>query len=271
MVIPILIDTQDLSAEFNISQKDIESMIDNTIKSISLDFYNRWQQQASKNLKSTRSRYLDSLVYIDEGWMKGSVVLRDDDPIVMMLEEGASEYDLKESFAKSSKKKMKADGGWHLTIPMRYSTPSALGESEVFSGVLPQELYNKVKNADTYITIGGGKRSKGLTLDEIPTQYQEKTVRKAIPQSSLSKAREAYISKTSKFEGLVKIKDTTTGQTSGYMTFRRVSDKSDPKSWIHSGFDARNFAEKALAETESMIDQIVDVNIDNFLVNYLGQ
>ena len=267
MLIPIAIDTSDLSSEFNLSQSDIEDMIDNTIKSITLEYFRKWQGEASKNLKSTRSRYLDSLVLVDEGLMKGAVVLRDDDPIVMMLEEGASEYNLKESFAKSGKKKMKSDGGWYLTIPMRYATPTALGESEIFAGVLPQEIYNKVKSVDTPMPTGAGMRSEGLKIEDIPAQYQEKTIRSAIPQSKLLQARQEYISKSSKYEGLVKVKDTETGK-SGYMTFRRVSDKSDPSSWVHSGFEKRNFAEKALSELD--IESIVDRNIDNFLANYLG-
>ena len=47
------------------------------------------------------------------------------------------------------------------------------------------------------------------------------------------------------------------------MTFRRVSDKSDPNSWIHPGFDARKFMDKALDQTQ--IPQVVDMVLDNFL------
>lgn len=269
MLVPITIDTSDLQDEFNLSKDDIELMIDNTIKALTLDLYNKWQQQASSNLSSTRNRYLDALILVDEGLMKGAVVLRDDDPIVMMLEDGASEYDLKEGFAKSPKRKTKKDGdGWYLTIPMRYATPTALGESEIFAGVMPPEIYEKIRSANTNIPLSGGSRSEGLKLEDIPSQFQEKTVRKAIPESKLLQARKEYISKSSKFEGLVKLRDSSTGQSS-YMTFRRVSDKSDDSSWIHSGFEKRNFGEKALSETESQIDTIIDIQIDNFLSNYL--
>jgi hypothetical protein len=264
MLIPISIDTTDLASEFNLSKQEIEAMIDNTVKAVALDYYRTWGLKASQNLKSTRSRYLDSLILVDEGMMKGAVILRDDDPLVMMLEEGASEFDMKENFAKSSKKKMKKDGGWYLTIPMRYSTPSALGESEVFSGALPPEIYEKIKSADVNIPMGSGMRSKGLSLDQIPIQHQEKTVRSAIPKSNLLKARQEYISKSSPYEGMIKMKDSGTGQSS-YMKFRRVSDKSDPSSWIHSGLEQRHFAEQAM--TELNIETIVDIQIDNFLSN----
>jgi hypothetical protein len=270
VLIPISIDTSDLQSEFSMSKEDIESMIDNTVKAITLQAYNNWSQQASSNLNSTRSRYLDNLILVDEGKMKGAVILRDDDPLVMMLEDGASEFDIKEGMAKSPKRKFGKDGSWYMSIPMRFATPSALGESEVFAGVMPPEIYERIKGASTNIPTGGGMRSKGLTLDEIPTQYQEKTVRQAIPKSKLMAARQEYISKSSKFEGLVKMKDSSTGQTSGYMTFRRISEKSDPASWIHKGFEKRNFAEKALVETESQIESITDIQIDNFLNQYLS-
>ncbi len=264
MLIPITIDTSELQSEFNLSEKDITDMIDNTVKAVTLDYHRRWGLKASQNLKSTRSRYLDSLVMVEEGYMKGAVILRDDDPLVMMLEEGASEFDIKKGMEKSSKKKMKADGGWYMTIPMRYSTPSALGESEIFSGALPPEIYEKIKSADTNIPSGSGMRSEGLKLEDIPSQYQEKTTRSAIPKSKLLAAREAYISKSSPYEGMVKIKDSGTGQSS-YMKFRRVSDKSSENSWIHTGLEQRHFAEQAMAELN--IENIVDIQIDNFLNN----
>lgn len=267
MLIPILIDTSDLQGEFSLSKKDVETLIDNTIKSITLEYYRLWQKEASQSLKSTRRRYLDSLVYLDSGWMKGSVVLRDEDPLVMMLEEGVSEFDLKKGFEQSSKKKMKADGtGWYLTIPFRYATPTALGESEIFAGVMSQEIYDVIKPAQANIPIQAGLRSEGLKLEDIPAQFQEKTVRAAIPKSNLLQARQEYIAKSSKFEGLMKIKDSTTGQNS-YMSFRRVSDKSDPSSWIHTGLEQRHFAEKAIDKLQ--IDSIVDRSIDSFLENYL--
>ena len=264
MLIPIHIDTSDLQAEFSMSKEDIEDMIDNTVKAITLDYYNKWGLKASQNLKSTRSRYLDSLVLVDEGMMKGAVILRDDDPLVMMLEEGASEYDIKEGMARSPKRKIKSDGGWYMTIPMRYSTPSALGESEVFSGALPPEIYEKIKSADVNISTGSGMRSEGLKLEDIPTQYKEKTTRSAIPKSRLLEARKEYISKSSPYEGMMKIKDSGTGQSS-YMKFRRISDKSDPSSWIHKGLEQRHFAEQAM--TELNVENIVDIQIDNFLNN----
>jgi len=48
-----------------------------------------------------------------------------------------------------------------------------------------------------------------------------------------------------------------------YMTFRRVSDKSDENSWIHKGFEAHNFMEKALEE--SQVDKVFAECRDEFL------
>ena len=43
-----------------------------------------------------------------------------------------------------------------------------------------------------------------------------------------------------------------------YNSFRRVSDKSDPSSWIHPGFTAANLAEKAFDNFESKMQSVLE-------------
>lgn len=265
MIIPIIIDTRELSAEFSLNKSQTEKMIDDAVKSVTYEVYRNWYNEAAQSLKQTRNRYLSNLIVVDEGLMKGAVVLRYDDPLVKMLEEGADPRDMKQAFENSAKAKRKANGGWYLTIPLRYGASTSLGESEVFSGILPQEVYEKAKDLKTNIPLGGGLRSRGLTLDEIPQQFQQPTMRKEIPATPTSRLFKQYVAKTSKYEGLVKIKDSSTNQTRGYMSFRRVSDKSDPDSWIHPGIEEGNFAQKGLQATEQFISDIVDAQINNFL------
>lgn len=265
MFYPIVIDTSQLSQEFNLNKSQIERLLDNTIKAITYEAYRNWHNEAAKTLKQTRNRYLQNLIVVDEGLAKGAVVLRYDDPLVRMIEEGAPPRDMKEAFEKSDKAKKKKNGGWYLTVPFRFGAPTSLGESEVFSGILPQEVHAKIKSFEANIPIGGGMRTRGLKLDEIPQQFQEKTIRKEIPETPTSRLFREYVSKTSKYEGVVKIKDLSTNQTRGYMSFRRVSDKSDPDSWIHPGIDEGNFFDKGLAKTEQFIPDLVDAQIENFL------
>jgi hypothetical protein len=46
-----------------------------------------------------------------------------------------------------------------------------------------------------------------------------------------------------------------------YNVFRRVSDKSDPNSWIHPGFKSKDF----LSQVSNKIDEIFPKVLDNVL------
>lgn len=259
--IPIHIDTQDLFADFSVSRRQVEDFLDVVAKEITgrIAFY--WETQAKQKLKSTRSLYLQNLKVIDEGRMRGAIVLDySKHPLVKMLEEGASPFDMKKGFEKSDKKKTKKDGGWYLHIPFRLAAPSSLGESSLFSGKMPQEVYEVVSKKPTQRPIPGGRVSKPLQLSEIPQKYRPPKVREKISIFS------EYIHKTSIYEGLVKKKDTTTGQNI-YMNFRTVSDKSDPGSWIHTGITAYNLSEKAIQSFESKGDRELSAAIDKGLTS----
>ena len=50
-----------------------------------------------------------------------------------------------------------------------------------------------------------------------------------------------------------------------FNTFRRVSDNSDPNSWVNQGITAYKLAEKAMQNFDK--DRELDVAIDNQLAN----
>ena len=74
-----------------------------------------------------------------------------------------------------------------------------------------------------------------------------------------------YVHKSPKYQGLVKLDISSTEKEtrSGYFTFRRVSDKSEPLSWIHPGFSAHKFMDKALDSVQ--VEVVADMAIDTFL------
>lgn len=264
-MIPIIIDTTSLPFDAASNKDLVERVVDSVVKDITASLAREWEQQAIQGLHQTRERYINNLFVVDEGRMQGSVVLDySKDPMIRMIEEGASAYDLKDGFAKSSKKKMKADGGWYLTIPFRQATPGAVAESSVFSSKMPSEIYDIVRNKEANIDIpGGGKRSVGLKIGEIPEKYQIKETRAGdnIPES---KAFKEYQHKSSLYEGITKIQDSKTGQ-SMYMSFRRVSDNSDPNSWIHPGMDVQNFGDKALSKLEQNMEVELNMAVNKIL------
>jgi len=243
-MIPIIIEPESLPFGIAGNSDMIEKVMDSVVKDITASFAREWEKEAQNALHSTRSRYLNNLHVIDTGRMEGAVVLDySADPMIRMIEEGASAFDLKEGFRKSSKKKLKADGGWYLTIPFRHSTPGSIGESSVFSNKMPKDIYSIVKNKKTNIDVpGGGRRSSGLQIGEIPAEYKtpNTNAQGEVPESKAFK---------SIYEGVIKVRDSKTDQ-SMYMSFRKVSDKSLDDSWTHPGIDTHNLAGRALSSFE---------------------
>jgi hypothetical protein len=248
LMVPISIDISEVAGEFILDKKEIDSLSNYIVNSIATEFCMRWEEQIDNNLHSTRSEYKRG-IFQEEG-DDNSVVIgltARQSPMAMMIEEGANSFDEKEGFSNSSKRIIKKDGkGWYLTIPMRYATSEALGESGAFSGRLPKPIENLVKIM-----------KEPLKLEQIPGKFQ------GFGQNETS----GYKHKFSIYEGLqrVEIGSGANEKRGGYMNFRRVSDKSDPASWIHPGLEARNFMDKALEETD--IDTVVDHAVDEFLSN----
>lgn len=266
MFVPIEINSDDLISQYNISKEDVEKIIDYTIKEITGQFAIAWEEQAKLDLSSTRARYIKNLRVVDEGRMSGAVILDySKDPLVKMIEEGSTALDIKNGFAKSSKKKQKADGiGWYLTIPLKAGNPEAL-ETGGFATILPTQIYNVLKK-EVISSVTG--RSQGLQADQIPSEYKIPKTRSGFSSIPTSKTFEEYKHKSSIYQGMFKQKDSVTGQNT-YGSFRRVSDKSDPNAWIHPGLNQANLAEKAYDKFNSNMQTVLETSMENAL-NYFG-
>lgn len=250
-------DFSDLREEFNMSQKDVDGLLDYTVKEITAAFAQEWENQASQNLHSSRNLYMRSIVVSDPGPFKGAVELVNDVP--NMIESGKPPYDMKPVLLNGKKAKTGKNGKKYNTVPYSIGTPEALEEN--FSTIMPEAIYEAVKSKPQDIPIVGGVRTQGLTKAEIPEQYREPI--KKMVFNPKSEAFEEYTHKSSIYEGIVRQKSNVTGQNS-YMSFRRVSENSDPLAWIHPGFTAMNLAEKAY---DALDIQSVSTNaIDNYLI-----
>lgn len=256
---PIFIDTQQITEEFSLSKKEVDQLMDFVVKSITRAFAWEWEQQAKKHLAKTRRRYIQSLSVVEEGRLEGAVVLNwADDPVVGFVENGIGAFDMKEGFSKSPKRKQKKDGGWVLTIPFRIATPDALGESDLFAFRMDDEVYDIVKQLPQDVEVsGGGLRTEGLKLAQIPERFRAPKARPALSNLQTAELFPEYKHKSSIYEGLSRVQDNVTGQNV-YMNFRRVSDNSDPNAFIHSGIVAHNLAQKSLDAFSA--DMPVEIN-----------
>jgi len=249
MLVPINIDASAFAESFNIPVDEIKQFTSNIISELATEFAMVWNKEAS-SLGSSKIEYKNA-IYVNKiddfnyevglnGWLPNAI------------EQGISGFDQKEGFEKSSKKHLTASGGWYLTIPFRSASAGAIGESSAFTGVLPSEVYKEAKKLD---------KGEGLDVKNLPKEFQVKKIRSEV--IAKSKVFEAYQHKHSIYAGIQKKKDSTGRGT--YASFRRVSSNSDDNSWIHTGIEAHNLAEKALSAMN-----IPDV-VDHLMEKYVEQ
>lgn len=244
MLAPVFIDLSGVIDEFILTEDEVKSLSRFVLSNISDEYMRYWEKNIDSSLHSTRTEYKNAIFteQPDDFSMIFGMTPRQS-KLGLMLEEGASQFDIKEGMEKSSKKHMKADGGWYLTVPFRHATSEALAESSIFQGQMPREIEKLVKISD-----------KPLKLSDLPSQYQEKKI-----------SRAGYQHKAAIYEGLKRenIASTNNEKRGGYFTFRRISDKSEENSWQHPGFEALKLMEKSLNDLP--LETIVDRSVDQFL------
>lgn len=254
-MMPLNIDLSEVVEEFALTATQSMELSDAIIDRIVVEYTSKWENLVDNGLKGLRNVYKNAM-YVDKksptevifGLREGG------NGLAMALEEGKEAWDEKPFFEASSRKRLKAMGdGWYLAVPFRHATPEAVAESGIFQSVLPKEIYDIAKN-------NGGRR---VSMAQLPEQYRQLGSRKEIVTAR--GAIPEYTHKAPKYLGLVRVNVSSTDKENrgSYMTFRRVSDRSDPNSWIHPGFDAHRFMDKALDQADIYI--VADMAIDNFL------
>lgn len=262
----ISIDISEFIQNYSLTQNEAKSIMSNVVRGLAVETFQLWEIFATQNLKSTRNQYISGLQVINESELICSVVLIG--TLNNMIESGVGAYDMKNGFSKSPKVKYNKNGGWYLTIPFRFSTPGAIGESSVFSNQLPQAIYSLVKNLQTKQTQIDESLSKStqLSKNSIPEQYAIPKVRGGVSNLETKQTFDTYINKSSIFEGLQKSSKTYQNATqSQYVSFRRVGANSDSNAFIHSGITAYELADKAIQKLD--IATISENIIDNSLKN----
>jgi len=255
MIPPIQIDISEIVESFSLSKAQTDALMKRTLDGVVNEFTSIWENNIGKELGSSRNEYKRAIFVERIGEFTTVIgITSRDSKLPLMLEDGASPFDMKEGFANSGKRKLKKDGGWYLTIPFRASTPDAIGESAAFSGKLPPEIH-KIAKAKSKTNPG-----LGLKKSELPSKFAKVSTRAKI--STAKQEYAAYTHKSSIYEGVAK---RTFKNESSYGSFRRVSDNSDDNSWVHPGFTAKKLMDKSL--TELRVQDVVTAITDEFLEN----
>lgn len=247
----------DLINEFNFPTNTANYIVESSVELVTQEVYRQWNLSATSKLNSTRNDYLNGLSIIKNSEFSQTILLAGKLP--NMIEKGASAFDMKLGFQKSknvtlTEKRDKHGNvistGWYLTIPFRHGTPGIVGENAAFSGIMPQQVYDTAKK------FGVVKSSDLKGSDAIPrTRKQIDLPSRVIP---------AYTHKSSIYEGIQKKSAAYKSVIQNtYVSFRRVSDKSDPNAWWHKGIPAYNLSAEAVANTD--VSTIVENNVDEIL------
>ena len=252
MILPINIDLGDLVEEFNLSGDQSVFLGSSIIDAVVSEYQLRWQNLISSELHKTRNEYKRGVFIERESPLSVTFGLTNrESSIPLMIEEGQPPFDEKEGFRNSPKRKETEDGGWYIDIPFRHATPEAVADFGLFSTVMPRQIYNEVRQLGR------------LSFMDLPVRESAIGQRKEINRLGVNKP--AYIHKVPIYQGLTKVNiaSTTNETRSGYFTWRRVSDASDPNSWWNGGIIPYKLMNKALEQAK--IDVVADRVINEFL------
>ncbi len=244
-MIPIKVDISDPIDRFNLSTEQSTALANAIVNRLANVFAEGMVSAAKGKLHKTRQAFIEGIRVSMVADGKAQVELVGFMPNA--VNSGMSAFDMKIGFGRSGKIKRKKDGGWFLTIPFRLATPNAVATSEIFSGKMPVSVYNAAKRL---------KAGRSLPSSSLPDGHRDAKFRPATNDGRFDE----YKHKAPVFQG---IKKSVESNHTTYTTFRRVSDKSDSNSWIHTGIEARNIHLDALKSMD--IPSNVKMVIDEFL------
>ena len=156
-----------------------------------------------------------------------------------LIEDGQPARDMKPKMLASPKAKQGKDGKKYITVPFRHGTPGA-----VTMPAMPKNVYNQAKR------LGYSRRNGGLDTKQYT--WGGRLGNSALGQRSHSGDHPGagYTWRTGQYSGMVRV-----GQPghSQYLTFRRLSENSDPKSWQFPGVKPRKIREAVVENTREEV------------------
>lgn len=163
------------------------------------------------------------------------------------IEDGQPARDMKPALLGSPKAKTGKDGKRWITIPYRHGAPGTQGMA-----AMPPNVYQIASQ------LGFSRRNgviKGLITGQ---KYTWNGRLSASAQGQRSHAAphpgNGYTWKTGQFSGMVRMGQR--GHTQ-YLTFRRVSENSDPKSWQHPGVRPKPIREAVVENTREDVLSLI--------------
>jgi hypothetical protein len=204
-----------------------------------------WIKAARQKLRSSARGYVASISQVEMGKGVATIRLRSDTPegkLANAIEDGVAPYDLKKGLLRSSKAKKTKSGKPYIHVPFQLKTPGG-GVRPPEPETMPRPIYRLASQ------LGIGAQVK------LPKKYEDYGLKTRL-SADLSRWGH-YTWKVSPYQGITKVQEPGATKAT-YMTFRTVSKKSDPSSWIHPGFRARNIMQEASKNLDKLVPEILD-------------
>lgn len=206
--------------------------------------YNTGVQFVERRLKSTRLDYLQSfnLTFPDHN----SAIINLD-PKAFHLEDGYAGFSMIRGLLNGPKAKISPKGVVYNTIPFRHKTEKAA--TNLAEQLMGMEMKEGLRR---------GKDRLGRPTDLSKIQKSSS----GVPlQGNVGRIGGEGLHKN--LQGLIKVQKTYDKTTqSQYITFRRVSENTDPNKWFHPGFNGVH----AFPEMEKWADREIDRLIQSIVL-----
>lgn len=166
------------------------------------------------------------------------------------IEKGSPPRDMKPNLLSGSRSRVSKKGVRYVIIPFRHNVPgaSAMGRA------MPKEVYRVAKSlAMSHVT--GKANARGVSVERATYHWgQSSRIHPYGWRSRIAPAGHEYTHKVSIYEGMVRMGPKGQG---GYMTFRVVSENSDPNSWWSPGVEPKPVSEAVAEMSAAQVDAII--------------
>jgi hypothetical protein len=201
---------------------------------------NRWY------FESIKSKKLGPLTY----------EIYSDAPIADWIENGTRSFDMKQTHTKGPRSRISKKGVPYLIVPFQWGTPNTVK----FGSVMTQSVYSIIKKFEKMRTLVGADNSNIKTPNN---QTPSRMVGRAQYNKGYDRLTgmeiDGTVEEKTKMNGMVRAEDSTgKNRASGYFTFRVISAKSRPGSWINPGMKARHVTEAVVRKTKAPVSEMIN-------------
>lgn len=212
--------------------------------------------------KYAESIVLDSQLAIAQaGFLRRRVIATA--TIARDIEFGKGAWDMKPMLLNGPKARISKNGHRYNIIPFRHGTSAAHGMNANFR-TMPKNVLGQAKQLAPSFAMMMPQRAKmpggkiQTSMQPIGLKWGGRLTGTEMAHPPGQNKTTGYQHKAGKYEGMVRVRKRYANATqSKYLTFRVVSDQSDPQSWWHPGYKAHHFARNVSEYTKPAVEDMV--------------